>query len=258
MAAALSVVIPYYRNPSMLRRQLAVWRDEWPADLKTRCEIVLVDDGSPEPAADVVRAEPAPGLPVGVWRVLVDIPWHQHGARNLGAHIAVGKWLLMTDMDHVVPAETLAAVLDAAALVSGRTAFTFTRRDAPVGSWRAADWSDMALTLNAEGELKPHVNSYALSRRLWAKVGGYDEDYCGIYGTDRLFRDRLWKRAVHQQLNAPLIRVSRESIADASTTALERKDVRMRLAKKRVRLAKLAAGEADVIKTLQFPWERVL
>src|SRR6185369_156528 len=93
----LSLVIPYYENPGMLAVQYQTWAN-YPTDLKSRMEIVLIDDGSPtRPAIDVARPEELP--PLRIFRVLKDLPWHQHGARNLGAHVAIGKWLLMTDMD---------------------------------------------------------------------------------------------------------------------------------------------------------------
>jgi hypothetical protein len=105
----LSIVMPYYMNPGMLAHQYETWA-AYPADLKERVDIVIVDDGSPvSPAADVPRPEGLP--PLGIFRVLEDRPWHQHGARNLGAFVAKGPWLLLTDMDHVLPAESLARLL---------------------------------------------------------------------------------------------------------------------------------------------------
>jgi glycosyltransferase involved in cell wall biosynthesis len=256
----LSIVMPFYRNPSMLRRQLLTWRDEWPADLKRDIEIVLIDDGSPEPAAREVQEFPVQGLAIGVWRVLEDRPWNQHGARNLGAHVARSRWLLMTDMDHVIPADTLAEVLGAIEVNGDGAVFTFPRRDAPAGEpWRSDHWQTMAHTVNDDGELKPHVNSFVLSNRMYRKLGGYDESYTGIYGTDRMFRDRLHKGArLHVQLYCPLIRVSRKVIPDASTETLLRKAPNRGAAKKRVAAEKFLRGEAKVIKTLTFPWERIL
>lgn len=256
----LSVVLPFYRNSRMLWRQLTIWRDEWPEALKARCEIVIVDDGSPEPAIDEVSAVPDVGIPISVYRVLEDRPWHQHGARNLGAYVASGDWLLLTDMDHVIPADTLLDVLAQIETAGKKTVFTFARRDAPTDdpAWRSDGWSCMAHTLNDRGELKPHVNSYALRRKFYWQVGGYDESYCGVYGTDRLFRDRLFKRAQRVDLALPLIRVGREVIPDASTTTLSRKDGRDPSAKKCIAREKAARGEADKIVTLNFPWERVL
>jgi hypothetical protein len=253
----LSIVMPFYRNSTMLECQLEVWRDEWPAELKRQCEAIIVDDGSPEPADAVVACEAPVRMPISVFRVQEDRPWHQHGARNLGAHVAQAPWLLMTDMDHVIPADTLEEALRLT--TRGNDVYTFARRDAPVGKWRSSEWRGMALTLNEHGELKPHVNSFLLPRKLYWRAGGYDEDYCGVYGTDKLFRTRLFRvrQPIHLAAH-PLIRVDRAVIADASTVGLPRKDHENRAIKKKIALDKMLRGEADLIKTLQFAWERVL
>lgn len=256
----LSVVVPYYRNPVMLDRQFWLWSNETPTGILDAVEFVVVDDASPESAWAVAQSTTyASQLPhFQLLRVKVDTPWHQHGARNLGAHVATGKWLLMTDIDHVIPPETLAALL-AADDGDEDCAFFFDRVDAPAGErWNPEDWPMMAPTLNREGKPKPHVNSFAITRDLYWKIGGYDEDYCGVYGTDSLFRKRMAAQSRRVQLPLPLIRVAREVIQDASTTTLPRKEGRPRGVKAAIAHAKAKRGEADVVKVLQFEWERVL
>jgi hypothetical protein len=79
---AFTLIVPYYRNPVMLREQIKAWEDYPDA-----VSIILVDDGSPEPALEVVREHaPAALLPrLTLYRIDVDIPWNRGGARNLGA-----------------------------------------------------------------------------------------------------------------------------------------------------------------------------
>lgn len=259
----LSIVMPYYRNPGMLARQFQVWRHEWPHELKRQVDIVIVDDGSPEPADGVPIPNNYAGysaaMPdVSIFRVKEDRPWHQHGARNLGAKVAAGRWLFMTDIDHVIPPQTLEAALAFCRCADRRDVMRFPRRDAPPGAWRAEDFEAMAPTTRPDGSLKPHVNSFVVSRAHYWGIGGYDEDYCGIYGTDRLFRDRLFGASVVCDSAAPLIRVSRDVIADASTRGLARKEGRPAGAKKEIQRRKEAEGRADEITVLNFEWERVL
>jgi hypothetical protein len=64
---------------------------------------VLVDDGSPEPA--VVAADCF--LNLTLVRVKENIPWNQHGVRNLGLKLAEGYWVIASDIDHLFPAEGL-------------------------------------------------------------------------------------------------------------------------------------------------------
>lgn len=255
--------MPYYRNARMLIRHLITWRGEWSAELRDRIEIVLVDDGSPDDTAAEVLAQMWNGSPEGLpsialYRVKEDRPWHQHGARNLGAQVAAAPDLLMTDMDHVVPPATLGEVLHCLPLGPGEV-LTFGRVDAPRSlTWKAMDWPEFAPTCRADGSAKPHVNSFAVSRNHYWSVGGYDEAYCGIYGTDREFRDRLFgASAVVRHLgHAPLIRVAREVIPDASTRGVERKTEGRSAAKKAVAARKAAAGIVEPL-TLDFEWERL-
>jgi glycosyltransferase involved in cell wall biosynthesis len=240
----LSFVLPYYGNPGMLREQFRVWAS-YPARQKAQIEIVLVDDGSPEPedAARVARPMNLPFL--RIYRVLEDRPWHQHAARNLGAREAIGPWLFLTDMDHVLPPASLAALL---ARLNYDVVYTFPRLDAP----------DLTPKLK-DGLPHPHPNTFALTKRRYWEVGGYDEDCVG-YGTDGFFRERLLRDrpAVHAY-DVPIIRYAREVIPDASTRTLPRKEGRdpEQRARNRALLAQKAHdGRGPTV--LNFPWERVL
>jgi len=256
MTPTLSVVVPFYRNQRMLSRQYLVWALEWPAALKECVEVIIVDDGSPEPAANVARLYHADLPALSIYRVLEDRPWNQHSARNIGAHEARGEWLLLTDVDHVIPVDTLKAALEFGDPACG---YTFARRDAPSGEpWKSDHWSTMAHTLNREGARKPHVNSMALTREAYWRVGGYDESYSGVYGTDSMFRRRLWSKLQQVECPLPLIRVDRAVIPDASTTTLQRQDGREPGIRERIAREKRARGEDDVVKVLQSPYERVL
>jgi len=248
--STLSLCLPFYKNPIMLAAQYAVWAS-YSDTMKDQIEIVLVDDGSPADVAALTVPRPD-GLPtLRIYRVLVDIPWHQHGARNLAATEALGPWLFLTDMDHVLPVESLRQVL--AIVETGTDAvYTFQRLDAP----------DLRPTQNERGNLKPHCNTFLMTKARFWKVGGYDEDCVG-YGTDGYFRHRLYRKgpAIHLA-HVPVIRYPREVIADASGSqpGMDPKAFRnagRRKAETAQRLArKHAKGLGPTV--LAFPWERVL
>lgn len=242
----LTLVIPYYRNPGMLSIQLQGWAS-WADKRKARTRIILVDDGSPEPAADVLRPNGLPELQI--YRVKEDRSWHQHAARNLGAHVADEGWLLLTDMDHVLTDKAARALfkrMDRGEL-DENTIYMLDRVEADTGK----------PTLTERGGRKPHPNSFVLTRALYWRIGGYDEDYCGIYGTDGLFKERAFTIARRGFLPVPLVRYWRDLVPDASTDA-PRKEGRDPQAKNRVARKKAEQGEAGVVKVLQFDWERVL
>jgi hypothetical protein len=247
MSRQLSLVMPYYRNPQMLQFQYAQWASYDDA-LKKRLQIVLVDDGSPnEMAANVVRPDDLPDL--RIYYVLEDRLWHQHGARNLGAFQAEGKWLLLTDMDHMLPIESLREIFKRMDKLDPSHVYTLDRREATTGEY----------TLGRTGKHKPHPNSFLLTKDLYWKIGGYDEDYCGVYGTDGLFKSRAFTVGVQDHLDGVhLLRYWRNVIPDSSTRDVPRKEGRHPEEKKNVRQKKKERGEEGVVKVLQFEWIRVV
>ena len=200
----ISLVFAYYENPSMLELQ---WKEiaEYPASVKDKLEVLIVDDGSPtRPAVDVVRPQNLPRL--SIFRIDRDLRWNQDAARNIGAYEAQSPWLLLTDIDHVVPAETLRHLIG---LKKDPSVFyTFSRIKFATGEKR-----------------EPHPNSYFMTKDLYWAIGGHDEDYAGIYGKDFLFRKRAHRHTSEVVLNgAPLARVGSTLVGDAGTRTISRKN----------------------------------
>jgi glycosyltransferase involved in cell wall biosynthesis len=173
----VSIVFPYYDNPEMLRFQLGRFGD-YSQEALDACEIVIVDDCSPVfPARDVIREYDLPNI--RLFRLGVDLPWNQDAARNIGAHEARGEYLLLTDIDHVVPESTLlssATLRTSSACIRSREKRTFPTK----------------LSL-------PMSTATSCQRSLYWDIGGYDEDFWGAYGSDRLFRTRVLKFAPIQR-----------------------------------------------------------
>lgn len=247
MGPRLTLIMPYFENPSMLAIHYREWAENWPAEARQRISAVLVDDGSENaPAAAVARPSGLPGLEI--YRVTENRPWHQHAARNLGAHAAPEGWMLLTDMDHVLTADNAVALLKRLDKMDPEHIYTLHRIEADSG----------LPTLGRLNEPKPHPNSFVLTRDLYWRIGGYDEDFVGIYGTDGLFKQRAFAIGKRDHLKkVALTRYWRDLVPDASTHA-PRKEGRVPGAKEAVIAAKVARGEPDSIVTLNFPWERVL
>lgn len=237
----LTLIVPYYRNPLMLARQAKEWA-KYPDGIR----VVLVDDGSPEPAVEVLpkdcRAE--------VYRIEIDIPWNRNGARNLGASVAETEWILQVDIDHLLPIESIdrLLVLD----ISDELWFRFARfRVGKADDTRRKD----ELADGVEfGPVKPHIDSYLCTRELYWRVGGYDEDYSGSLGGSAPFLKRMAEAARCNILeDIPLHVYTRDAIADASDLTLSRDRTRF----KKLRAEKAAAGDPIPINRLRFPWARV-
>ncbi len=242
----IALVMPYYLNREMLARQYRNFTS-WPARARKAIKVIIIDDGSPrDPAANVPRPYGLPELEI--YRVLEDRPWHQHGARNLGARLADRDWLLLTDMDHMLEPE------QAMQLVKMAEKGQLDREACYMLDRIEADTREPTRAPN--GVAKPHPNSFVMSRELYWRVGGYDERATGIYGTDALFRKRAFDIGKPGHLQIPLVRFWRDIVADASTTTLPRKEGRDHA--KRVEILRQIAADPEGRKVLAFDWERVL
>ena len=236
--SCFTLVMPYYENPAMLAEHYREW-ETWPDALRSRFSAIVVDDGSAGiPAASVSRPT---GLEIAIYRLLGSQPWRQHAARNLGAALAEPGWLLLTDIDHLLPQAGAAGIVGSG--LDAGTVYVPSRVDASTG----------LPTVGRDGKPKPHPNTFLMTREMFWRIGGYDERATGVYGTDRLFRERCVAQARVAGLDIRMVRYGRKQVADASTTGLSR-DL-----DDPARLRAIAAIQADPLgrTTLQFAWERV-
>lgn len=222
----VTLVLPYYENAQFFREQIAQW-EGYPEDLRRSLSVIVVDDGSPSPAV----------LPTGLnvdlrlFRIEVDRRWNWLAARNIGAFHAQPGWLLLTDMDHVVPVETLAAVVNGQH--DPRVIYAFSRRE------------------HTGAAATPHSASFLMTRDMFWKVGGYDEALSGHYGTDGDWRRRCAAVAPLQVLTDVLER--HEFVGDSSTTQYLRKQPQDAA----VRRIVAARGPKWRPITLSFPYHQV-
>ena len=167
----LSYVTTFYFNQADASSLLELLRRyaSYSGELLDRLQFVLVDDGSTVP----VKLPADLDLNVRLLRIPEDVPWNHAAARNLGAVYARSDKLLLTDVDHQFPEETLRRILDLGPL--RRTLYRFQR-------------------LDEQGVLtRWHSNTFLLSRGRYLELFGYDEEFCGHYGAeDDLFR--RWHR----------------------------------------------------------------
>ena len=102
----------------------------------------------------------------------------------------------MTDIDHVLPAST------AQALIYGqhdpKVVYAFSR-------------------IEHTGEkVNPHSASFLMTKKMFWKIGGYDEELSGHYGTDGDYRRRLATKAGIEghrfRIHAPLLAMTKAEI----------------------------------------------
>lgn len=216
----ITLVIPIYSSPSLFVRQLEAIGN-YPPEIK----VVIVDDGSPRPFVN-------PNWPdVSLYRVDADIPWNNHGARNLGAHVAETEWLLMTDADHVL---------------SARCARLILRQKLDPGLWYAIEREK--ITPEGTTRIHPAPNIFLITKQRFWELGGYDEDYCGSYGGDNVFKALMGRN--YQALPPDIYLEVRDGFKDMPTHNLSRDTTQARemFARK---------GVVKAENPIRFPWHQV-
>src|SRR5262249_50229015 len=144
-------------------------------------EVIVADDGFLS-TAELMLQEVFP------WAKWVSGPRRGPAAnRNHGAEKAVGEWLVFVDDDCVPEATLLVAYARAAAacncsVLEGRTL--------PQGDRQAAD---MECPINTSGGHLWSCN-FAVKRRLFMEIGGFDENFLGPFMEDIDMHARLSKR----------------------------------------------------------------
>lgn len=239
---AFTLVVPYYDNPEMLKEQQRKWR-ALDADIRQSLHVTVVDDGSPRaPAAPHVEPETRAALAsFRLFRTQVDVRWNWLFCRNLGVEKAKTEWVLMTDMDHVIPNDTWRRLMRGK--LDALCAYRLSRVLAP-------DYASH----------HPHPNTWVMTRHMFRnRIGGYDERFSGVYGSDGQFHRRVeaWARAIHI-LPEPAILYPETVIPDACTTTYTRKEPIDRERKDAIKEEIKSMGAGYVPRRLTFPWEQVL
>lgn len=205
----LTIVLPHFQNLGMLAEQQKIWAT-FPEDVQQRLHVVVVDDCSPKGGRPSAKSVTVSGLAsFRMYRLMQKKRWNWLACRNLGAKVATTDWILLTDMDHVVPLETVTRLL--AYELNAKDAHRFKRVTA-VKPWpyRLAECTGY----------KMHNDTWLMTRALFFHEGvfGYDERLSGCYGTSGEFKDRVMATArAHVVLDDVVIRYPREVIPDAST-----------------------------------------
>lgn len=236
----VTLIIPYYRAPRMLRRQLDVIQG-YPSQI----QVLIVDDCSPEPAKDVFTKKDKAQL----YRITTDLKWNREGARNLGATLAQTNWIVQIDTDHILPVQCAERLVRFSPDSTRWYRFPRFR----VGRADETRKKDSIPDDFEYGAIKPHIDSYLCTKLLYWRAGGYNEDYVGCLGGGSPFLKCLEREAGEPDLLPDDIYLevhTRHSIPDASVRDLSRDTTEYQRRKRRIRNMK---GKNP----LRFTWERV-
>jgi hypothetical protein len=259
----ITMVVPYYRQPKMLAKQLTTWAS-YSADVRDAFRFIVVDDCSPESAHEILdlfalNHEPAPfALPcISLYRIDKDVPWNRGMARNLGTKEATTPWVLHVDTDHVLPPESAASLVQYLTPphgVFGRCAwYRFERfRVGAADDTRKKDRADPAAKFV---KIHPHIDSYVCRAEYFWKAGGYNEDFSGVLGGGSPFLKEMERvNGEPIVLPIPLHVYTRHAIHDSSENTLSRDP---ELFKRRKAEIMKARGTLRGHDPIRLPWHRV-
>jgi len=170
----VSLIIAVLDSHEVVRRQLEHFNQVVPQGV----EVIIMDDGSDPPLGGVSSIK----YQLRIIRTDDDRPWSQPCARNAGAKIALGEYLFMTDIDHII---SHAAFKAAMAFEGDKMVFPRT--------WGMIDHKYRVRTdpsvlstyglINGKGG-GSHANTFVMRKSIFEELGGYDEKFCGKYGGD--------------------------------------------------------------------------
>jgi len=158
----LSIVISVFQSYEIVRRQLLHLNR-----LKLPIEIIIVDDGS------------TPPIPGAILQTNNKLAWTQGLGRNLGASKAQGKYLLMTDIDHILSKE---AIEDCLKFEGNKMIFrrqiAILDEDGIVKQDRITlkDWGYESDKLDAS----VHGNTFCIKKSIFEELGGYTPETCQV------------------------------------------------------------------------------
>lgn len=156
-----SIVIAVLNSHEIVRRQIE-WFKKMP--LPDDVELIIVDDGSDPPLRFVGCAI----YPTNDFR-----PWTQPLARNMGARLAHGEYIICTDIDHIITRDLIETVRN--------TTYDVVkfRRELGVLTEESKFTQDHAELVKygipeerTKMRLPAHGNSYAIKRELFLNLGG--------------------------------------------------------------------------------------
>jgi glycosyltransferase involved in cell wall biosynthesis len=188
----LSIVVPVLNSHEIVRRQLLHFQK---MGIPDGVEIIYMDDGSYPPLDN-----PGTVRNLRIVQTHDNREWTWAIARNSGAKLAQGDYLLMTDIDYIIPRK---AIEDALAFNGD---YMGCRREFGILD-ENGDFTQDLDTLVKYGllesriptrgvNLPAHPNNFVIRKSLFWEMGGYREDRVGRpypQGEDSLFKKQRCK-----------------------------------------------------------------
>lgn len=202
-APRLSVIIPAWNEAEWLPRTLAATQQAL-ASIQHTSEIIVVDNASTDATARIAQQAGC--------RVVFEPERRISRARNAGAEIANGDYLLFVDADTWPDADLIRATLDAldsGTVCGGGARVAFDHLTHHIYRWGAAAWNALSARLGLA------AGCYVFcTREAFEAVGGFSER---VYAGEEVFLSRAMARWGHhheqrfQMLETPVMTSGRKA-----------------------------------------------
>jgi len=189
----LSIVISVYNSHEVVRRQLLHFSK---MNIPDDVEIILMDDGSEPSLSDIfgMNSEIYDDINFNLRIIPVGNPRNDDGifydgrvsiARNMGARLAEGEFLLMTDIDYIIREADIEAGRSMKYDKSRfRRQFGVITEDGEI----TQDFDELRKYGLSEDRIKtrglnlpPHPNNFIIRKSTFLDIGGYRENLQGVY-----------------------------------------------------------------------------
>ncbi len=175
ISPVISIVYPVYYTHKNKENFISLIEryDKYSSEVKSKFEIIIIDDGSKYPLT-----LPKSNLNISLLRIEKDFPWNNSGARNLGACYATTPKLVMLDADWFVPEETLLKCIDI----------------------KLSNNDIMPLKWTTDSTIPPQrvlPNLFCINKQTFFKFNCYDEQWCGSYGEDLFYRKYIQSNGIN-------------------------------------------------------------
>jgi len=172
----LSIIIAVLNSHEIVRRQILHFNSLYEVGIPSDVEVIFVDDGSDPP----LELDVPCGFHCRILTTNDKRQWTTGIARNMGARMTNGEYLLMTDIDYIITEECIEAARN---LKEDKMCF---KREFGVLDENGNLTQDLNILrkwgltedrIKSRGtKLAPHPNNFVMRKEIFWKLGGYRED----------------------------------------------------------------------------------